>query len=146
MCFGTGDFISILALAIKVQTAYEDAPDNYRHISKEVLALRILIEKTAQHFKSTSISSDNLHDGQKVLKGCQSVLQNLNAFIGKYRKRASMNERLDFMGFKLGKEDIMTLQEKLILNTGLLNGFVQRFVVPGILLYFTNPLNINFVI
>lgn len=134
MSFSTGDFISILALAIKVHTAYEDAPDDYRHISEEVLTLRTLIDKTAQHFKSNSITHDYLYDGLKALKGCQSVLENLNSLIEKYKKRVSMNQSLIFMGIKLGKEDIVTLQEKLTFNTGLLTGFIRKFVL-GLLLY-----------
>ena len=136
MCFGSGDIIAISGLAIKVHIAYQDAPGDYRHIAKEVLALQVLIEKTAQYFKSTTISSDNLHDGQKALRDCQYVLENLHSLFEKYKKRASTNKTLVLMGVKLGKEDILTLQEKLILNTGLLNRFVQRFVsVPGILLH-----------
>lgn len=39
--------IIISGLAIKVQTAYKDSPDNYRHIyiSEEVEELRNLIDK-----------------------------------------------------------------------------------------------------
>lgn len=61
-----------------------------------------------------------------------------NLLIKKYKRLASMNQRLVFRGVKLGKEDITALQVvRLILvsNAGLLNGFVQRFVVLAILLH-----------
>ena len=129
-----GDIIVISGLAIKVQEAYKDAPDDYRYISEEVEVLHALINKVAQHFKSTAISSDNRLDGQKVLKGCQSVLEDLNSVFEKYKRRASTNKRTAFMGVKIGKENIVSVQERLIFNTGLLRGFVRRFVFLDILL------------
>ena len=110
-------------------------PDDYRQISEEIVALQILIGKVAQHFKSTAISSDNCYDGHKVLKGCQSILEDLYSFIEKYKRLSFINKRLVFSGVKLGKEDIVTLQVRLISNTHLLNGFVRRCVVPAIPLW-----------
>ena len=51
-----GDIIAISGLAVKVYTAYKDAPDDYKHISEEVVALKILVDKVAQHFRSTNMS------------------------------------------------------------------------------------------
>ena len=61
-----GDIISISRLAVKVYTAYKDAPDNYRHISEEVVALQILIDNAAQHFTTTTMSSNDHQNGQKI--------------------------------------------------------------------------------
>lgn len=131
-----GNFIAISSLAIKVYAAYKDAPDGHRHISDEVAALQILIHKVAQHFKGTTISSDDRHDGQKILKGCYNVLENLHSLIEKHKRLASSNKRLVLAGVSLGKEDITALQERLISSTMLLNGFVRRFVCfPVILLH-----------
>ena len=124
-----GDIIVISGLAIKVQTAYKVAPDNYRHISDEVGALRILVNKVAQYFKSTTISSDCCYDGQKVLKGCLRVLEDLNSLFEKYKSRVSTNTRIALEGVKCGEENILSLQERLIFHIGLLRGFVQRLVV-----------------
>ena len=125
-----GDIIVISGLAIRVQTAFKDAPHGFRHISEEVEALQVLIDKATQYLKNTAIiSSDNRHEGQRVLKGCQSVLEDLNSLFEKYKRRAFTNRRLPFLGVKLGKENIISLQERLIFNTGLLHGFVRRFVV-----------------
>ena len=65
-----GNFIAIQALAIKVYTVNHAATNDHR-ISEEVAALRILIDKAAQHFNGTTISSDDRHDGQKILHRCQ---------------------------------------------------------------------------
>ena len=81
-----------------------------------------------KHFKSTIISSDDRHDGQKLLKGCLGVLEDLNSLFEKYMRRASTNNRISLMGVKVGGEDIISLQQKLIFNTSLLHDFVQRFV------------------
>ena len=130
--YGVGDFIAISGLAARVYTAYKDAPDDCKYISEEVATLQILIDKVAQHFKSSTLSSDTCHHGQKVLQGCQRVLQDLYSLIEKHRRLASNVKGLVLTGVKLGKEDITTLQVRLISNTGLLNGFVRRFVVPTI--------------
>ena len=131
------DIFATSDLAVRVYTAYKDAPNDYRRISKDVAALQILIDKVAQHFKSTTIpNSDDRHYGQKVLKGCQGVLQDLHSYIEKYKRLASMNKRLVLNRVKLGK-DITALRVQLISNTILLNGFVRRFVIR-----FINPMDI----
>ena len=128
-----GDIIAISGLAVKVYTAYKDAPDDYKHISEEVVALKILVDKVAQHFRSTNMSSNDRNDCQKVLEGCRSVLKDLNSLIEKYKSLASTtNKRQVFKRIKLSKEDIATLRVRLISNTVLLSGFVRRFVVPAI--------------
>ena len=125
--WGVGDILAISELAIKVYTAYKDAPEDYRHISEEVVALQILIDKAAQHFESTTLSSHDRHNGLKVVKGCQSVLEDLDFLIEKYQSLASSNKRLVFKRIKLGREDITALRGRLISNTVLLSGFVRRF-------------------
>ena len=121
------DIIVISGLAAKVHAAYNDTTD-YRHISEEVAAFQVLIEKVAQHFKSTTISSDDHYYGQKVLKGCQGVLVDLDGLFEKYKRLCPINKRITLSIIKLGKEDIRTLNEQLISNTVLLNGFVRRCV------------------
>ena len=124
--FAGGDIVAISTLATKVHIAYKDAGDDYRHICEEVATLQTLIEKVAQHFKSPNINSNDRHDGWKILsEGCQSVLNDLNSLIQKYKMLVSANKSRVLTRAK------EALRERLISNTGLLNGFVQRFVVPG---------------
>lgn len=127
--WGVGNFVAILGLAIKVYTSYRDAPGDYRDISEEAAAFRILIEKAAQHFNSPTISSDDRYYGQKVLNGCQDILEDLNSVIEKYKSLAVI--------------DVVTFRERLISNAVLLNGFVRRFAVPFQTFCSTNPMNIN---
>ena len=122
--WGVGDIIAISQLAIKVYAAYKDAPNNYQHISEEVMSLQIIIEKAIQHFESPTLSNNDRQLGQKVLKGCQSVLEDLNFLIEKYSNLTSANV---FKKVQLGAEDIANLRARLISNTSLLNGFIQRF-------------------
>ena len=133
--FCAGDIINISGLAIRVYTAYKDTPGDHRYIFEEVAALQDLIGKAAQHFEGTTISCDDRNYGQKVLGGCQSVLEDLNSLIGKYKRLASINRSLLMTGVKFGQEDIATLQAKLISNAVLLKGFVRRSVVPPIPLH-----------
>ena len=125
--WGVGDIIAISQLALKVHSAYKDAPDNYRHISEEVKSLQIIINKAAKHFKGTTLSGEDRQEGQEVLKGCQSVLEDLNSLIEKYNSLSSASKHQFFTKVKLGTEDMVTLRLRLISNTGLLNGFIQRF-------------------
>ena len=126
---GGGDVFAISALAIKVFVAYQDAPENYRHISEEVAGLQVLLGTVEKYFKSSAISSNDRQNCQRVLKGCQSVLEDLNSLIEKYSSLASTDKRLVFKRVKLGKEDIITIRQRLISNTVLLSGFVRRFVI-----------------
>ena len=126
---GARDLIAISGVAVRASVAYKDAPHDYRHISEDVAALQTLIDKVVQHFKRTTISNDDRHHGQEVLKGCQGVLEDLMALIEKYKRQAFINQRVVLNGVKLGQEDITSLQARLISNTGLLHGFVRRCVV-----------------
>ena len=127
------DMIAISGLAVRVYIDYKNASD-YKHISEDIAALQVLIDKFAQHFKSSpTISDDDRHDGQRILKGCQSVLEDLNAFIEKYNRLASINKSLVLNRIKLGKNDIKVLHVRLISNTSLLNGFFRWCVVHFLL-------------
>lgn len=126
--YGVGDIMAVSRLAAKVYTAYKDAPDDFRNISDEVKSLHIIINKAAQHFESTTISTSTRQEGQEVLKGCQNVLADLDSLIEKYNSLTSTNNKGQVLQrIKLGTEDIATLRVRLISNTGLLNGFIQRF-------------------
>ena len=131
-----GDIITISGLAAQVYAAFKDAPDEYRHILDEVESLQIIIDKAAWHFTSTSstLSYNNQREGQTMLKGCQNVLEDLNSLIEKYNSVTSPNTSASqvLKRVKLGTEDIATLRARLISNTSLLNGFIQRLDTPAI--------------
>lgn len=122
-----GDLVSISALAMKVYAAYKDAPNDYRHISQEVKSLKIIIDKAKQLFENSTLSDQDHQDGQEILQGCRSVLDDLNSLIKKYHSLAPTTSHQIFKKVKFGTEDIATLRVRLISNTGLLNGFIQRF-------------------
>ena len=86
-----GDIMAISGLALKVYTAYKDAPDDYRNIADEVNSLHIIINEAAQHFGSTALSNKKQQGGTKILEGCQNVLKDLDALIEKYNALASAN-------------------------------------------------------
>ena len=129
-----GDIMAISGLAVKVYTAYKDAPGDYRNISDEVKSLHIIINKAAKHFKGTTLSDDDRQEGLEVLRGCQNVLEDLDALIIKYNSLASGSASTSqvIQRFKLGAEDIATLRARLTSNTTLLNGFIQRFDIHTI--------------
>ena len=128
--FGVGDFITISTLAVKVITAYKDAPSEYKNISEEVKSLHIIINRGVKHFERLSPCEGEWQEGMEILQGCQSVLEDLDALIEKYQGLASVNKRQVFARVKIGMEDITALRTRLISNTTLLNSFIQRFVPP----------------
>ena len=125
------DIIAISGLAVRAHIAYKDAPDGYKHISEDVAALQVLIDKVARHFKSTNISSHDHQYGQKLWNRCQTVLEDLNSFIEKYKRLAAINKGFIFGTVKLRSKDITALHSQLISETVSMNGFVRRFVVPA---------------
>ena len=124
-----GDIVAISNLAGKVYTAYENAPGGYKHVTKEINSLQTVINKAAQHLDSTNLSSSDWQEGQEALKGCQSVLEDLNSRIEKVNSLASTTRHLS-KRVELDPKDIATLRARLIFNTGLLIGFIQRFDIP----------------
>ena len=141
--YGVGDIMAISGLAIKVCTAYKDAPADYRNIADEVNSLHIIIEEAAQHFESTTLSNKKQQRGKKVLEGYQNVLKDLDALIEKYNAlapasaNASANASRVFRRIKLGTEDIVTLRARLTSNTTLLNVFIQRLDIATITITIT---------
>ena len=126
--WGVGDIAAISSLAAKVYTAYRDAPNGYKHISRKVNSLHIMIHKAAEHFESTTLSGNDRQEGQKVLKGCENILGDLNSLIWKYNSLASNNTSQDFQRVKLSTtKDIVSLSARLTANATLLSRFIQRF-------------------
>ena len=135
--YGVGDIMAISGLALRVCTAYKDAPGDYRNISDEVESLHIIINRAAHHIESTMLSDNSRQEGHKILRGCHNVLADLDALIEKYNSLASKStststsqalQRLKFSAsLVIGTEDIATLRARLTSNTTLLNGFIQRF-------------------
>ena len=134
--WGVGDIIAISKLAAKVITAYKDAPSDYKNIAEEVKSLQIIINKAAQHFESTTLSDNDRQEGQEVLKGCQSVLEDLNSLMEKYNHLASANKNQVFKRVRLGIEDIAALRVRLISNATLLSSFIRRFDISTITIWY----------
>ena len=135
--YGVGDIMAVSRLALKVYSAYKDAPDDYRNIADEVKSLHIIIEEAARHFESTTLSNKKQQGGKEVLEGCQNVLKDLDALIEKYNALASADRSLVFKRIKLGTEDIVTLRARLTSNTTLLNSFIQRLDIATLTINIT---------
>ena len=131
--------MAVSRLALKVYTAYKDAPDDYRNIADEVNSLHIIINEATQHFESTTLSNKKQQGGTKILEGCQNVLKDLDALIEKYNALAPANANTSqvFRRIRLGTEDIVTLRARLTSNTTLLNSFIQRLDIATITINIT---------
>lgn len=131
--WGSGDVFAIVQLAAMVYTGFKDAPSDYKNVAEEVKSLQGIINKASQHLKSTPLSDDDRQEGHEALKGCCSVLEDLNShIIEKYKSEASTNRMPVFKRVKLGMEDIVTLRARLTLNATLLSSFIRRFDISTI--------------
>ena len=133
--YGAGDIIAVSQLVAKVYAAYKNAPKDYRDICGEVKSLQIIINKAIKHIQSTTLNDDDRQEGQEILRSCQSLLEDLDSLIEKYNSLAPAKSGRIFKKVQFGTEDIATLRVRLISNTGLLNGFIQRFDIPTITIY-----------
>ena len=122
--------MAISGLAVKVYIAYKDAPGDFSDISDEVKSFDIIINNAARLFKSTPLSDNKWREGQEVLRGSQKVLEDLDSLIVKYN---GLSSRV-FTRIKFGGEDIATLRARLTSNMTMLNSFIQRFVIPIIII------------
>ena len=129
--WGVVDIIAISKLAIRVYTAYQDAPGEYKNISEEVRSLQIVVDGAIHYFEGGTLSDSKRHEGQKVLQGCQSVLEDLGSLIKKHKGIASAKRKRwqIFKRVKFSNHNITALRGRLISNTVLLNSFIRRFVL-----------------
>ena len=134
--FGVGDIMAISQLATKVYTGYKDAPNDYKNVAEEVKSLQIIINNAAHHFKGTYLTENCRKDGQEVLKGCRSVLEDLNSLIEKYKSLASANTSQAFQRIKFGTEDIPNLRARITSNATFLSSFIRRYFCYYYLLYY----------
>ena len=131
-----GDIMAISQLATKVYTGYKDAPNDYKNVAEEVKSLQIIINNTAQHLKSTNLTDNHWQNGQEILKGCRSVLDDLKSLIERYKSLASANTSQAFQRVMLGTEDIATLRARITSNATLLSSFIRRFDISAITIYY----------
>ena len=139
-----GDIMAVSRLALKVYTAYKDAPGDYRNIADEVKSFHIIINEVAPYFESTTTPSSNK---QHILESCQNVLRDLDALMEEYKALAPANTShtgpppsykdggiQSFQRIKFGTKNIATLRARLISNTTLLNSFMQRLDITTIII------------
>ena len=125
--YGVSDFVTISTLATKVIKAYKDAPKEYKGVTEDLASLQVAINSAEKCFKINPLDDGDRLDSETVLRGCQSVLEELNSLSEKYKSLDSMNRRLVFRRVKLATEDIATLRARLTSNVALLSCFIQRF-------------------
>ena len=141
--YSCGNIVAISQLALKVYTAYKSAPGDYKHVAEEVDSLRVMINTAEKHLRSTTLNNSDLQDGQKVFQGCQSILEDLNSLLQKYKSLPFTKKRLAFQRVMLGREDITTLRARLISNATSLSSFIRRFDIQVLLLLFSKYANIS---
>ena len=75
---GVGDVLAVSTLALKVYTAYKEAPNELRNISDEINSLRIMTEKGEQRLRNTTLTDTEKTQLSEILQGCENLLQDLD--------------------------------------------------------------------
>ena len=115
------NIVAISQLAERVYATYKDAQGDFRHISEEIMPLQAIINMAVQHFERATFSDNDRQLGQEVLKGCHSILEDLNSLVEK------LSSAIVCQGFNSIRLRVETLRARLISNTGSFNDFIQRF-------------------
>lgn len=143
--FGVSDFVAVGQLAWKIyqscmhkdppynlpinRLSGQQAPEVFRTISETVQSLHCVLEEAAD----TQISQPLPHRKQArletILKGCISVLADLQYIVQKYHSLGT-EEKKSWDRFRLGNEDIAEIRERLRDNVLLLTAF-RRYDTDG---------------
>ena len=130
--FGAGDIVTISQLAVRVYSSYKDAPEEYKRLIEDARALQIVVGVAIHYFKGDTLSEGKRQEGQVVLKGCQSVLEEMDSVVEKYNHMSPGKRRwqvLTLRRVRFGNEDLVSLRARLTSTTGLLSSFTRRFVL-----------------
>ena len=161
--FGVGDFLSVGKLVWDVNSAFADAPEQFRNFSQEILSLHIVIRKVeAQLGMSSSdgmasgsqrpdsgsrsrggacpwppsLSTEDQNDLKTLYDGLQAIVKELDDLLQKYKSLESTGNPIDRL--KWGREDLDGLRERLRSNINLLTTFnasLAKYVPLYFLLY-----------
>jgi hypothetical protein len=122
--FSIGDFCTLPALAWNVYRSCRDAGDDFKSISQEVEALKIVLKETEDYVSGhqSTLNPDREHQLHVLGEGCRTVLFDLQKLLTKYEALSSDTQwTWDLM--RWGMEDIANIRERLISNVGLLTAF-----------------------
>ncbi|KAL3477687.1 hypothetical protein BJX99DRAFT_225932 [Aspergillus californicus] len=135
--FGVGDFLAVIQLANDLRGRFAQAPKEYKAITEEVeslvLALHHIDDLDGKEFDSRQIDEVN-----KVIKGCQNVLGDLESKLNKLHVLAN-DSTPDWKGrvqqtwrrIRWDQTEVNSYRSRIVSNISLLNliiGNINKYV------------------
>ena len=128
MSFGVGDLGTVANLAWSVYKCCKGAPESFKHITMEVMALHAVLQETHECLSPCPRPSSKQASFGAIIQGCEEVLTDLQTLLNKYKSLGTQSKRTwDRMGW--GTNDIGELRARLTSTIGLLNAYLRY--VPG---------------
>jgi hypothetical protein len=147
--FSFGDFVAVLQLANNIRKQFVDAPSQFKAISGEYVFCINSINKCLFSFNRVKNLSSVLQDIDDILtardlsnhqqtelgnviKHSQSVLQELNKILTKFKELDPVAKGIDgkprrvWKRFRWGQKEIDELRSRILSNILLLNTFLAR--------------------
>lgn len=120
--FGVGDVLTVSKVAWKVYQGYKFAPEEFNSISKEALALHIVLKEIedAHHDHAGTAWVDEINP---IQQGCESVLRDLQNVLEKYKSLGKLGSCDHWERMKWAKEDFLQLRRRMVVYTSLLTAF-----------------------
>jgi len=118
---GVGDIVSAVRLAWTVYDACRAAPAQFKVLSEEVEALRIVLESITKGVIDAGLDANQINDLNLVCRGSTTVLIELQTLLDKYKSLGAGRRTWDRL--KWGQENIDLLRMRLTSNISLLSAF-----------------------
>jgi hypothetical protein len=69
---------------LKVFNRLDDAPDEYRRLNYQVISLKGIVDVLGENLKTVQLSPADDQTCQHLIKGCNDILNRIQAVIDKY--------------------------------------------------------------
>jgi hypothetical protein len=122
--FSVGDFIAVGNLAWQVWKSCKAAPESFKNISQEILSLHAVLKEFEEVLEDHPVAASKEPRLAAITKGCQDVLQDLQALVRKYESLGLQAKRT-WDRLRWHSDDIDELRARLTSNTVLLTAYIR---------------------
>ncbi len=122
MSFGgsASDIFFCVQLARKVWKGCREAPDDFRAVSTEVASLHLVLNEARE--TANDLSESKREDLRRLINGCKSVLQELEALLERYKSLGTQSRR-PWDRLRWGNGQVKDIRQRLISSTASLTSF-----------------------
>lgn len=118
--FSASDVLLCVQLAHKVWKGCRDAPADFRAVSTEVASLHLVLNEARE--TAHDLSGSKGEDLRGLINGCNSVLEDLEELLQKYKSLGTQSRRT-WDRLRWGKGPVKDIRQRLISSTASLTTF-----------------------